>query len=150
VSSAERAILERLLERRQELDAKAREIELRETLLKAAEKNLESKLAAAKALDSRASGQRKDDAEAARFKSLITMYETMKPKEAAKIFDRLDIKVLVDVAGQINPRRMSEIMAQMTPEVAERLTVEFASRSDTDKSQKPADLPKIDGKPSGG
>ena len=76
------------------------------------------------------------------------MYETMKPKEAAKIFDRLDIKVLAEVASQINPRRMSEIMAQMSPETAERLTVEFASRSDADKSQKPADLPKIDGKPS--
>ena len=78
------------------------------------------------------------------------MYETMKPKEAAKIFDRLDIKVLVDVASRINPRRMSEIMAQMNPEAAERLTVEFASRGDADKGQKPADLPKIEGKPSGG
>jgi flagellar motility protein MotE (MotC chaperone) len=149
VSAAERAVLERLLERRQELEAKARELELRETLLKAAEKNLEERLAALKK-DTGPNGQRKDEAEAARFKGLVTMYETMKPKEAAKIFDRLDIKVLIDVAGQINPRRMSEIMASMTPEVAERLTVEFASRSDGDKSQKPPDLPKIDGKPSGG
>ena len=148
VSKAERAILERLLERRQELEARAREIELRENLLKAAEKNLEAKLAAIKAKES-GPGGRKDEIEAARFKGLITMYEAMKPKEAAKIFDRLDIKVLVDVATQINPRRMSEIMAQMTPEAAERLTVEFASR-ETDKTQKPADLPKIDGKPSGG
>ena len=61
------------------------------------------------------------------------MYETMKPKEAAKIFDRLDMKVLVDVASQINPRRMSEIMAQMSTEAAEKLTVEFASR-DADKA----------------
>jgi flagellar motility protein MotE (MotC chaperone) len=149
-SSAERAILERLLERRQELDAKARELELRENLLKAAEKNLEAKLEALKAKETGPNGQRKDEVEAARFKGLVTMYETMKPKEAAKIFDRLDIKVLVEVAGQINPRRMSEIMAQMSPEAAERLTMEFASRGDTEKGQKPADLPKIDGKPAGG
>ena len=142
VSTAERAILERLLERRQELDTKARELELRENLLKAAEKNLEAKLAAQRAEESGANGQRGTEAEAARFKGLITMYETMKPKEAAKIFDRLEIKVLAEVAGQINPRRMSEIMAQMTPETAERLTLEFAVRSDADKSQKPPELPR--------
>ena len=56
------------------------------------------------------------------------MYENMKAKDAAKIFDRLDIKVLVEVASQIKPRRMSDILAQMTPEAAERLTVELAAR----------------------
>lgn len=150
VSGAERAILERLVERRQELEARARELELRENLLKAAEKNLEAKLGALKTQEAGASGQRANEAEQARFKGLITMYETMKPKEAAKIFDRLDIKVLSDVAGKINPRRMSEILALMSPEAAERLTVEFASRGDTDKSQKPAELPKIEGRPAGG
>jgi flagellar motility protein MotE (MotC chaperone) len=149
VSTAERAVLERLLERRQELEAKARELELRENLLKTAEKNLETKLAAIKAKET-GPGARKDEVEQARFKSLVTMYETMKPKDAAKIFDRLDIKVLAEVAGQINPRRMSEIMAQMSAETAERLTLEFATRTDPDKPQRPADLPKIDGKPSGG
>ena len=77
------------------------------------------------------------------------MYETMKPKEAAKIFDRLDSKVLIEVASKINPRRMSEILAQMSPEVAEKLTVEFATR-DSDRSAKSSDLPKIEGRPSGG
>ncbi len=147
-SSAERAILERLLERRQELDARAREIELRENLLKAAEKKLEEKLAAIKDKESGPQG-RKDEAEAARLKGLTTMYETMKPKEAAKIFDRLDMRILAEVAGRINPRRMSEILAQMSPEAAEKLTVEFASR-DADRTQKPAELPKIDGRPTGG
>ncbi len=34
----------------------------------------------------------KDESEAARFKSLVTMYENMKAKDAAKIFDRLDMQ----------------------------------------------------------
>jgi flagellar motility protein MotE (MotC chaperone) len=77
------------------------------------------------------------------------MYETMKPKDAAKIFDRLDIRVLIDVASQINPRVMSAILAQMTPEAAERLTVELAARGGpSEKSVNPNDLPKIEGKPS--
>jgi flagellar motility protein MotE (MotC chaperone) len=72
----------------------------------------------------------------------------MKAKDAAKIFDRLDIKVLVQVATQINPRRMSDILAQMTPEAAERLTVELANRSAKRGPREGSDnLPKIEGKP---
>ena len=57
--------------------------------------------------------ERRQEADNARFKGVVTMYESMKPKEAAKIFDRLDIKVLIEVASQIRPQRMAEIMAQM-------------------------------------
>ena len=78
------------------------------------------------------------------------MYETMKPKEAAKIFDRLDIKVLIDVASQMKPQIMSAIMAQMSPENAERLTVELAAKSGSDRTLNPSNLPKIEGRPTGG
>jgi flagellar motility protein MotE (MotC chaperone) len=70
----------------------------------------------------------------------------MKPKEAAKIFDRLDIRVQLDMASQMKPQVMAAIMAQMSPEAAERLTVEMARRAGTDKSASSADLPKIEGK----
>jgi flagellar motility protein MotE (MotC chaperone) len=147
VSAAERALLERLQERRQELDARARELDVRESLLAAAEKKLELKSAEQKTSDGKGGASRKDDPEA-RFKGLVLMYETMKPKEAAKIFDRLDIRVLLDVASQINPRAMSAILAQMSPEAAERLTVELASRGNSsEKLIDPNDLPKIEGKP---
>ena len=53
----------------------------------------------------------------------------MKPKDAARIFDRLDMKILVEVSTHISPRNMSEILAQMSPEAAERLTVELANRA---------------------
>ena len=73
----------------------------------------------------------------------------MKAKDAARIFDRLELRILVDVASQINPRRMSDILGQMSSEAAERLTVEVANRangkgeSGTDISN----LPKIEGTP---
>jgi flagellar motility protein MotE (MotC chaperone) len=144
-SLAERAILERLSERRAELDARAKELETREGLIAAAEKRLEGRIAQLKQLEERISDavQAKDEAEAARFKGVITMYENMKAKDAARIFDRLDMRVLLDVAAKINPRRMSDIMAQMSPEAAERLTVELATRA---KDKPPAELPKIEGK----
>ncbi len=152
VSPAERAILERLQERRKELEARAREIEIRENLLKSAEKKLEQRAGEIKEAEGETGGtaQRKE-AEAAKVKSLVTMYENMKAKDAARIFDRLDLKILVEVASQINPRRMSDILGLMSSEAAERLTVEMATRANLgDKSQNASDLPKIQGRPNGG
>jgi len=146
VSASERAILERLQARRQELEARAREIDIRESLLKAAEKRAEGRVEEMKAIESRITGAaaQKADEDAARFKGIITMYEGMKPKDAAKVFDRLEMPVLFEIASHIAPRKMADIMGQMQPEVAERLTVEMARRAGGDKSGSDADLPKID------
>src|SRR5882762_9508567 len=133
VSASERAILERLQSRRQELEARAREIDIRENLLKAAEKRIESRVEEMKAVESRittATGQ-KAETDAARFKGIITMYEGMKRKDAAKVFDRLE---------------MSDILGLMAPEAAERLTIEMARRAGSDKSAAVVELPKIEGK----
>jgi flagellar motility protein MotE (MotC chaperone) len=72
------------------------------------------------------------------------MYEGMKPKDAAKVFDRLEMGVLIEIASQIAPRKMSDIMGLMQPEAAERLTVELARRASGDNKQ--PELPKIEGK----
>jgi flagellar motility protein MotE (MotC chaperone) len=148
VSASERAILERLQSRRQELEARAREIDIRESLLKAAEKRIESRVEELKAVESRISTatEQKSAADAARFKGIITMYEGMKPKDAAKVFDRLEMSVLFEIASQVAPRKMSDILGLMSPEAAERLTVELARRAGSDKSASVADLPKIEGK----
>jgi flagellar motility protein MotE (MotC chaperone) len=148
VSPSERAILERLQSRRQELEARAREIDIRESLLKAAEKRIESRVEELKAIESRISTatEQKNEAEAARFKGIITMYEGMKPKDAAKVFDRLDMPVLIQIASQIAPRKMSDILGQMQTDAAERLTVELARRAGPEQSASAADLPKIEGK----
>ena len=148
VSPSERAILERLQARRQELEQRAREIEIRESLLKSAEKRIEGRVEEMKATEARittATGQ-KAETDAARFKGIITMYEGMKPKDAAKVFDRLEMSVLYEIASQIAPRKMSDILGLMQPEAAERLTVELARRAGTDKSASTAELPKIEGK----
>jgi flagellar motility protein MotE (MotC chaperone) len=155
-SAGERALLERLQERRQELDSRARELDLRESMLKAAEKKLETQTAVEEAgggggakTGPVAQRKEKEEAENARFKGVVTMYETMKPKEAAKIFDRLDIRVLLDVASQIKPQIMAAILAQMSPEAAERLTIELAVKPGSDRNVNPSSLPKIDGRPGG-
>jgi flagellar motility protein MotE (MotC chaperone) len=148
VSPSERAILERLQARRQELEARAREIDIRESLLKAAEKRIELRIEELKAIESRitVATEQKNEADAARFKGIITMYEGMKPKDAAKVFDRLEMSVLFEIASHIAPRKMSDILGLMSTEAAERLTLELAHRAGSDKSASAADLPKIEGK----
>ncbi len=151
ISPGERAILTSLQDRRQKLDARERQLEMRESLLKAAEKRLEAKVAELKDMEKRvktAVGNR-DKEEAERFQSIVSMYENMKAKDAARIFDRLELGILVDVSTLMNPRKMSEILAQMTPEAAERLTIELAKRASANKAASPDELPKIAGKPNG-
>jgi flagellar motility protein MotE (MotC chaperone) len=148
VSPAERAVLERLQSRRQELDARAREMDIRDSLLKAAEKRVESQVQDLKATESRiaAANEQKSEADAARFKGIVTMYENMKPKDAAKVFDRLQMPVLFEIASKIAPRKMSDILGQMSPDVAERLTTEMARHATGDVASTDGDLPKIEGK----
>jgi flagellar motility protein MotE (MotC chaperone) len=150
IPASERAVLESLQSRRQEIEARAREIDIRESLINSAEKRVEGRLEEVKATEARITGvgQQKNEVDAARFKGIITMYEGMKPKDAAKVFDRLELPVLFEIASQIAPRKMADIMGQMQPEAAERLTVELARRASGDRSSSPNDLPKIDGKPS--
>lgn len=145
---AERAILERLADRRRQLDVRARELDIREGLIATAEKRVEARLAELKDVEAQiaAASAKKDAVESARFKDLVTMYENMKARDAAKIFDRLELSVLIEVASKINPRQMADILAQMSPDTAERLTVELASRA-TLVDKNGAGLPKIEGRP---
>ena len=145
----ERAILERLSDRRQQLDARSEELEMRENLLKAAEKRVEAKVAELKELEAKvkAALDQRDQNELKRFKSIVTMYEGMKPKDASRIFDRLDLKILVEVATQMKPATMSAILAQMSPDTAERLTVELAHRASAQKTTSVDNLPQIEGRP---
>jgi flagellar motility protein MotE (MotC chaperone) len=136
-SGSERALLERLQERRQELEARARDLEMRESLLKAAEKQLDSRLGEVK------DGEAGKGEASERVKALVVMYESMGPKEAARIFDRLDPRTLVELVNHMNPRKVSEIMAKMQPEVAERMTLELA-RGRGGKSLPASDLKRID------
>ena len=130
-STSERALLERLGERRDELQQRAREIEMRERLLEDAERKLEGRINELKDLEGKAeaAAAKRGDTEAGAIRNLVTMYEAMKPKDAAKIFDRLSHDVLVPVVLQMKPAKMAEVLAVMTPESAEKLTVALATRA---------------------
>ena len=155
---SERALLERLGERRETLQQRDRDLDTRERLLENAERKLEGRINELRALEKAdASAAKRGEAETSALKGVVTMYETMKPKEAARVFDRLALDVLVPVVLQMNPRKMAEVLAAMQPESAEKLTVALASRArgldsraaSANAALPPTELPSIDPAPAG-
>lgn len=123
-TSSEVAILERLATRRQELDIRESELDMRLTLVEAAEKRIEERTAVLEALEARINAMvdEKRALEETQFVAVVSMYETMKAKDAAAIFDQLEMQVLLRVARAMNPRKMAPIMAKMNPQRAMELT----------------------------
>lgn len=120
----EKVLLERLAERRNELDAWEGELAARLALVEAAEKRIDERSAALQALETQIGAllDQKKDLEDAELKSLVGIYESMKPGEAAAIFNNLDMGVLLRLARGMSPRKMAPIMAKMAPARAQELT----------------------------
>ena len=131
VSPTERAILEKLAGRRDTLKQRSEALDLRERMLNEAERKLENGISDLRQAEDKADlgGTKKAETERNGLRSIVTMYETMKPKEAARVFDRLGLDVLVPLVLAMNPRKMAEILAVMGPEAAEKLTVALANRA---------------------
>ncbi|GJE16340.1 hypothetical protein AIGOOFII_1045 [Methylobacterium marchantiae] len=142
--ASERAILEKLAARRDALKQRDETLNLREQMLGTAERKLEEGVDDLKRNEDKTdgSGAQKAEAEKAGLKNIVTMYETMKPKDAARVFDRLSLDVLVPIVLAMNPRKMAEVLALMQSEPAEKLTVALANRA---RGQTPAQQPVVMG-----
>lgn len=129
ITETERQILTSLAERRTQLDTRAADLDIRQAVVEAAEMRLQQRIAELTALETEINAllAAKQAMEDAQFAGLIAMYEGMRPGDAAAIFDRLEIDVLTRVATAMNPRKMSPILAAMSPDRAEVLTIRLAS-----------------------
>jgi len=128
LTPAEIDLLQQLAERRQVLESREQEFELRTGLLAAAESRIDKKVEELKVLRETISGLIKtfDAQQDAKLLSLVKIYENMKPKEAAKIFEELQMDTLLEVAERMKERKLAPIMAKMHPEKARDMTVELS------------------------
>lgn len=128
LSQSETTVLESLAARREELDRRGKALDTREQLLNAAEKRVEERIAELKEIEARINERlgAQDAENEARLAGVVSMYESMKPKDAARIFERLDMGVLIEVAKRMQPRKLSAVLAAMDPVSAQDLTVELA------------------------
>lgn len=176
IGSSERAILEGLAARRDDLDKRAQDLDLRAKLLEAAEKRLNERLNQLQSIETQlgvagggapaasapatiptstspgsaatptspstaaspaaatpaastpaaagAPGAAPGGAPAMneQMASLVSLYEGMKPKAAAAVFDKLDTGTLLELTSHMNPRKLSPIIAAMDPDKASRIT----------------------------
>ncbi|MBI3517517.1 MAG: hypothetical protein HY060_26085 [Proteobacteria bacterium] len=127
-------LLQALGTRREALEVRERALDQREALIKAAEKRLEEKVADLDAvkLELQQMLAKNNQEEDARLRSLVRIYESMKPKDAATIFDKLEINVLLGVVERMKENKVAPILASMQPDRARQVTDMLA-----DKSQRP-------------
>lgn len=123
-------VLQKLSERRESLESRERDISLREQMIAAAESRLDRKIEEMKALQSSMEAMLKtiDEQDERKMRSLVKIYESMKPKEAAKIFNELDLPVLLGVLTYMKEQKIASIMEVMDPMKAKELTDAIAQK----------------------
>lgn len=129
-SSAQVDVLTSLAKRRAELDGRERDLDMRENLISAAEKHVDGKIDSLKQLQIQIQALlvQRDTADQKQLDALVKTYSSMRPKDAARIFDNLNDDILLAVAGQMKPDILGAVLAQMMPEAAQKLTVKLANR----------------------
>jgi flagellar motility protein MotE (MotC chaperone) len=129
-SPADMDVLQKLAKRRAELESWAGDLAMREQLLKATEGKLEERLAELKTVQTSVKGllRQHDQEQEAKLKSLVKIYETMKPKDAARIFEQLEMDILLDVVERMKEAKVAPILSAMNPEKARTVTEELAQR----------------------
>jgi flagellar motility protein MotE (MotC chaperone) len=132
LTPSEIAVLHQLAARRAALDRREREIDQRAALIEGAAADLDQQLARLSTLrdEIAAAIGAHDAAEEARLASLVKIYETMKPKAAAEIFDRLEMPVLIEVVERMRAVKSADVLARMDPVKAKQVTSELARRSE--------------------
>ncbi len=129
-SPAEVELLQGLSKRRTELDQRSDELDQRELLLKAAEQRVQEKIDKLQQMQAQIDTTigKVDEQEDERLKSLVHIYETMKPAEAARVFEQLDMPVLLQLMTRMKDQKTAPIMAAMAVDKAKALTLALAER----------------------
>jgi flagellar motility protein MotE (MotC chaperone) len=128
VGDGERAVLLDLRQRRQELDARDAALAARESILAAAEQKLQARIEELAALqkklqDLEAARQQREEAG---WQGLVKVYEAMKPRDAATIFNDLQMPVLLPLVDRMKEAKAAPVLAAMNPDKARDVTAGLA------------------------
>jgi flagellar motility protein MotE (MotC chaperone) len=140
VPDGERAVLLELRQRREELDGRETTLAARESLIAAAELKLAGRVADLQTLQKKlesleATRLAREDAS---WQGLVKVYEVMKPRDAATIFNELDMPVLLQVVDRMKEAKTAPVLAAMLPDKARDVTAQLAKlRSRGDGSANP-------------
>ncbi len=128
-SPSEVLILQELANRRKQLDQREKEISIKENSLNVIEANIHEKILTLQQLQEKlkfvlSQYEMKEDE---KIKSLVKVYEAMKPADAAKIFEKLEMPILLSVSSHMKEAKLAMIFSKMDPSLAKELTIELAN-----------------------
>jgi flagellar motility protein MotE (MotC chaperone) len=128
VSDSERSLLQDLRQRRKQLDQQADTLKAREAVLGAAEQKLSVKVTELQALQQKleALDAAQKQKEQAAWGGMAKLYEAMRPRDAATIFNDLSMPVLLQVLNRMRDAKAAAVMAAMKPDKARDVTAELA------------------------
>jgi flagellar motility protein MotE (MotC chaperone) len=127
-SQVELDLLHNLSKRREELDARERELEIKTKVLDATEQRINGRIEEMKSLQAEVkvlmdAYKEQQDSDV---RSLVKIYENMKPVDAATIFNELDMPILLSVIDKMSERKVAPVLAAMSPLKAKEVTEELA------------------------
>ena len=127
-AAAERAVLEQLRARRAEIEAREQAAIQREMIVAAAERRLSQRIEELAALQARleAMERERSQREETGLRGLVRLYEGMRPRDAAAIFDELEMPVRLPIVDRMREARAAPVVAAMRPDRARALTAELA------------------------
>lgn len=128
ISDSERQLLTDLRRRRLELDSRETALAAREASMAAVDNRLAGRVTELTALQQRLETLERDrhERDESSWRGLVKLYESMKPKDAALIFNDLDLPVLLPVVDRMKDAKAGQIFAAMQPDRARQLTAELA------------------------
>ena len=129
-SASEVNVVNALAKRRKELDARNATLNTQANMIAAAEQRVDAKITQLKQLQAQINALlvQRDDAQKAQIAALVKTYSTMKPVDAARIFNSLPDDVLLPVAQSMKSDVLALVMAKMSSDAAQKLTVRLADR----------------------
>ncbi len=130
LSPNQKMLANELGKKHEDLDKLQLELQQRQALIAAAEKQLINRQKSLENLDVEIKSminnfeQEKEQARS----SVLQTYNVMAPRAAAAIFDQMELPVLIGVVRNMSPRKLAQIMGLMNPAKANALTAELSKK----------------------
>lgn len=130
--NSEKQLLQQLRKRRTEIESNKDELPAEKMALESIKQYIDNRLDVLENLQNKLKPQFSNthQNDGKKIQKLVKVYESMKPKEAAKIFNDLQIGVLVEMTLNMKESRLAAILSEMKPEKARELTSILATQSD--------------------
>jgi flagellar motility protein MotE (MotC chaperone) len=130
ISPSELNVLQSLSVRRQQLDARERQLSSQGQLIEAADAKLDGRIRQMDALKAQIEGllAQSDKAVDTDTLRMIKVYETMKPKQAAEALMNMSDEVRLPIAAKMKEAKLAAVLGSMPAQAAQELTEKLALR----------------------